>query len=92
MEILENLQVILILMVLTMEDLLEILIMEILILVALEDVDLGIIERTLLKEEFAQRGVVCQICFKFNHTAAECRNRFNKNFAPSFLVQGYPPN
>ncbi|KAH9746928.1 retrovirus-related pol polyprotein from transposon RE1 [Citrus sinensis] len=44
------------------------------------------------KKNFAQGSVMCQICFRFNHTAAECRDMFNRNFAPSFPVQGYHPN
>ena len=52
MEILEALQVVLILEVLTVDDLLVILIMEVLILVDLAEVVLGIIERTLLMEEW----------------------------------------
>ncbi|KAH9659677.1 hypothetical protein KPL70_023950 [Citrus sinensis] len=44
------------------------------------------------RKNFAQGGVMCQICFRFNHTVAECRDRFNKNFAPSFPVQGYHRN
>ena len=44
------------------------------------------------RKNFTQGGVVCQICFKFNHTAAECRDRFNRKIAPSFPVQGYAPN
>ncbi|KAH9705793.1 retrovirus-related pol polyprotein from transposon RE1 [Citrus sinensis] len=44
------------------------------------------------RKNFAQGSVMCQICFRFNHTAAECRDRFNRNFAPSFPVQGYHPN
>ncbi|KAH9723455.1 retrovirus-related pol polyprotein from transposon RE1 [Citrus sinensis] len=36
-------------------------------------------------KNFAQRtGIACQICFRFNHTAADCRDRFNKNFTPNF--------
>ena len=44
------------------------------------------------RKNFAQGGFVSQICFKFNHIATKFRDRFNKNFAPSFPVQGYPPN
>ncbi|KAH9781043.1 retrovirus-related pol polyprotein from transposon RE2 [Citrus sinensis] len=44
------------------------------------------------RKNFAQGGVMCQICFRYNHIAAECRDRFNRNFAPSFPVQGYHPN
>ncbi|KAH9741041.1 retrovirus-related pol polyprotein from transposon RE2 [Citrus sinensis] len=29
-------------------------------------------------------AVICQICFKPKHTAAECRNRFNKEFVPYY--------
>ncbi|KAH9684575.1 hypothetical protein KPL70_013597 [Citrus sinensis] len=36
-------------------------------------------------KNFAQgTGVACQICFRFNHTASECRDRFNRNFVPNF--------
>lgn len=28
--------------------------------------------------------VICQICFKPRQTAAECRNRFNRDFVPSY--------
>ena len=44
------------------------------------------------RKNFAQGGVMCQICFRYNHTAAECRDRFNRNFVLSFPVQGYHPN
>ncbi|KAH9682071.1 retrovirus-related pol polyprotein from transposon RE2 [Citrus sinensis] len=44
------------------------------------------------RKNFAQGGVMCQICLRYNHTAADCRDRFNRNFAPSFPVQGYHPN
>lgn len=44
-------------------------------------------------------NITCQICFKPNHTAAECRDRFNRNFIPNFIpnqghfpVQGHFPN
>ncbi|KAL9438313.1 hypothetical protein AB3S75_024063 [Citrus x aurantiifolia] len=38
-------------------------------------------------KNFAQgTGVACQICFRFNHTAVECRDRFNRNFVPNFLA------
>ncbi|KAH9805863.1 retrovirus-related pol polyprotein from transposon RE1 [Citrus sinensis] len=36
-------------------------------------------------KNFAQgNGAACQICFRFNHTAADCRDRFNRNFIPNF--------
>ncbi|XP_024043122.1 uncharacterized protein LOC112099855 [Citrus clementina] len=36
-------------------------------------------------KNFAQgTGIACQICFRFNHTAADCRDMFNKNFTPNF--------
>ncbi|KAH9786678.1 retrovirus-related pol polyprotein from transposon RE1 [Citrus sinensis] len=38
------------------------------------------------------RGIICQICFKPNHSAAECRNRFNQNFVPNPPVQSSFPN
>ena len=38
------------------------------------------------------RGIICQICFKPNHSATECRNKFNQNFVPNPLVQGSFPN
>ncbi|KAH9648420.1 retrovirus-related pol polyprotein from transposon RE1 [Citrus sinensis] len=44
------------------------------------------------RKNFAQGGVMCQICFRYNHTAADCRDRFNRNFAPNFPAQGYHPN
>ncbi|GAY68044.1 hypothetical protein CUMW_261070, partial [Citrus unshiu] len=44
------------------------------------------------RKNFAQGGVMCQICFRYNHTTADCRDGFNRNFAPSFPVQGYHPN
>ncbi len=34
-------------------------------------------------------GVICQICFKPEHTAAECRNRFNREFIPFNSSSGY---
>ncbi|KAH9766800.1 retrovirus-related pol polyprotein from transposon RE1 [Citrus sinensis] len=33
-------------------------------------------------------SIVCQICFKHNHTAADCKDRFNRNFVLNFSVQG----
>ena len=36
-------------------------------------------------------SIICQICFKYNHSAADCRDRFNRNFVPNFPVQGYFP-
>ncbi|KAH9751748.1 retrovirus-related pol polyprotein from transposon RE1 [Citrus sinensis] len=35
--------------------------------------------------------VTCQICFKPRHTAAECRNRFNREFVPFYPTFGYNP-
>ncbi|KAL9425249.1 hypothetical protein AB3S75_032230 [Citrus x aurantiifolia] len=35
--------------------------------------------------------VTCQICFKPRHTAAKCRNRFNRDFAPFYPTFGYNP-
>ncbi|KAH9725312.1 Flavone 3'-O-methyltransferase 1 [Citrus sinensis] len=38
------------------------------------------------------RGIICQICFKPNHSAIECRDRFNRNLMPNPPVQGsFPP-
>ncbi|KAH9682619.1 retrovirus-related pol polyprotein from transposon RE1 [Citrus sinensis] len=37
-------------------------------------------------------NIVCQICFKHNHTAADCKDRFNRNFVPNFSVQGNFPD
>ncbi|KAH9725617.1 retrovirus-related pol polyprotein from transposon RE1 [Citrus sinensis] len=34
-------------------------------------------------------GVIYQICFKPKHTAAECRNRFNREFIPFNSSSGY---
>jgi len=31
----------------------------------------------------------CQICFHFNHTALECRNRFNHSYAPNLLPKSF---
>lgn len=36
-------------------------------------------------------AVICQICFKPKHTAAECRNRYNKEFVPSYSPSSYNP-
>lgn len=45
---------------------------------------------------FERRGgrgsITCQICFKNNHSAADCKNRFNRNFVPNFSAQNYAPN
>ncbi|KAH9677458.1 retrovirus-related pol polyprotein from transposon RE1 [Citrus sinensis] len=35
--------------------------------------------------------VTCQICFKPRHTTAECRNKFNRDFAPFYPTFGYNP-
>ncbi|XP_024039589.1 uncharacterized protein LOC112098179 [Citrus clementina] len=44
------------------------------------------------RKNFAQGGVMCQIFFRYDHIAADCRDRFSRNFAPSFPIQGYHPN
>nr|XP_009757350.1 PREDICTED: uncharacterized protein LOC104210211 [Nicotiana sylvestris] len=31
----------------------------------------------------------CQICFHFNHTALECRNRFNHSYVPNSLPKSF---
>ncbi|KAH9646728.1 retrovirus-related pol polyprotein from transposon RE1 [Citrus sinensis] len=36
-------------------------------------------------------AVICQICFKPRHTAAECRNRFNKDFTPAYPPSNFNP-
>lgn len=37
----------------------------------------------------AATAVICQICFKPKHTAAECKNRFNRDFIPSYPNYGF---
>lgn len=34
-------------------------------------------------------AVICQICFKPQHIAAECRNRYNKEFIPFYSPSSY---
>lgn len=45
---------------------------------------------------FGRRGgrgfIICQICFKHNPYAAECRDKFNRNFVLNFPVNGHYPN
>lgn len=36
-----------------------------------------------------RKFIICQICFKHNHSAAECRDGFNRNFVPNLLVNGH---
>lgn len=33
--------------------------------------------------------VISQIYFKTKHIAAECRNRYNREYAPSYLTSAY---
>ncbi|KAH9667511.1 retrovirus-related pol polyprotein from transposon RE1 [Citrus sinensis] len=36
-------------------------------------------------------NITCQICFKPYHSAADCRNRFNRNFFPNSPMQNQGP-
>ena len=36
-------------------------------------------------------AVICQICFKPRHTAIEYKNKYNKEFVPSYLASNYNP-
>ena len=35
--------------------------------------------------------ITCQICFKPNHSAVDCKNRFNRNFIPHSQMQNQGP-
>ena len=37
-------------------------------------------------------NITCQICFKPNHSAIDCRNRFNRNFFPNSPMQNQGPS
>lgn len=36
-----------------------------------------------------RKFIICQICFKHTHSAAECRDGFNRNFVPNLPVNGH---
>ena len=38
---------------------------------------------------YSSAAVVCQIFLRYNHIAAECRDRFNKNFIPNYPPQNF---
>ena len=44
---------------------------------------------------FGRRGgrgnITCQICFKPYYSAADCKNRFNRNFVPNSPMQNQGP-
>lgn len=42
--------------------------------------------------ESGRGNITCQICFKPNHSAADCKNRFNRDFFPQFSAHGHFSN